>query len=135
MKAYREMNNPALPLDRRVQTGLMAHHSGAAAEDAVERDYSRRGHVVVQRRWRGSGGEIDLIVADGDGLIFVEVKKARTHASAAERVSPRQMGRIYASASEYLGCMPKGQLTDVRFDVALMDEVGRLDIIENAFAT
>jgi putative endonuclease len=113
-------------------SGSLAWHSGFAAEDIVARDYARRGHRTAWRRWRGAAGEIDLIAEDGAGLIFIEVKKARTHAQAAERLSRRQIDRIHASAAEYLGRMPMGQLTECRFDVALVDEGGRLEIIENA---
>jgi putative endonuclease len=113
-------------------SGALAWHSGYAAEEIVARDYARRGHRTADRRWRGTGGEIDLIAEDGAGLIFIEVKKARTHAEAAERLSRRQIDRIHASAAEYLGRMPRGQLTDCRFDVALVDAGGRVEIIENA---
>ena len=43
------------------------------------------------------------------------------------------MKRLYASAEEYLGQMPDGSLTDVRFDVALVNGRGEVRIIENAF--
>ena len=86
-----------------------------------------------ERRWRGSAGEIDLIVEDGAGLVFVEVKASEDFARAAEQLSERQMGRIYAAASEYLGLMPTGQATETRFDVALVDGVGRVEILEAAF--
>ena len=43
------------------------------------------------------------------------------------------MKRLYASAEEYLGQMPNGSLTDVRFDVALVNALGEVRIIENAF--
>ncbi len=43
------------------------------------------------------------------------------------------MRRICASAEEYLGTQPRGQLTDVRFDVALVDGQGVVRVIENAF--
>lgn len=112
--------------------GDLAYHSGLAAEDIVVTDYARRGFPAAMRRWRGSSGEIDLIVEDGEGLIFVEVKKADSHDAAACRLSPRQLDRICASASEYLSRMPKGQLTDCRVDLALVDAVGRVEIIENA---
>ena len=85
------------------------------------------------RRWRGQGGEIDLILRDGDGLIFVEVKQSRCLARAAESLSHRQMQRICASAEEFLGTQPRGSLTDVRFDLALVDQRGDMQIIENAF--
>ena len=42
-------------------------------------------------------------------------------------------GRIYRSAEEFIGGEPKGALTDVRFDVALVDQTGDLRILENAF--
>ena len=114
-------------------SGLTSYHAGLVAEEAVEKHYARNGHEIVGRRWRGSGGEIDLIARDGDGLIFIEVKKSRDFARAAERVSRRQMQRIYATASEYLAGEPNGQDTDVRFDVALMDLSGQIQVIENAF--
>jgi putative endonuclease len=34
---------------------------------------------------------------------------------------------------EYLGKIPNGSLTDVRFDVALVNALGEVRIIENAF--
>lgn len=96
--------------------------------------YVRSGRDICARRWRGSEGEIDLIARDGDGVIFIEVKQSRTHAEAAEHLTRRQMDRIYGAASEFLAGEPKGQLTEVRFDVALVDSVGRIEILENAFA-
>jgi len=114
-------------------TGLVSYHAGLAAEGSVERHYASAGHEIARRRWRGSGGEIDLITRDGDGLIFIEVKKSKSFARAAERVSRRQMRRIYASASEFLAGEPNGQDTEVRFDVALVNAVGQIQVIENAF--
>jgi putative endonuclease len=113
--------------------GSMAYHAGAAAEQRVAQDYERRGFRIDRLRWRGKGGEIDLIVRDGDGLIFVEVKKSASFARAAQHISTRQIARIYTSAEEYLGTQPNGSLTEVRFDVALIDSVGAIRIIENAF--
>jgi putative endonuclease len=43
------------------------------------------------------------------------------------------MKRIYQSAEEFLGQQPNGSLTEVRFDVALVDGCGDTRIIENAF--
>lgn len=111
----------------------MCYHAGLSAEQRIAQDYERRGFVVARRRWRGAAGEIDLITRDGDDLIFVEVKQSRTIARAAERLNRRQMARIYASAEQFLEGEPKGQLTNVRFDVALVDHAGAFEIIENAF--
>lgn len=119
--------------DRRRLRGAMAYQAGASAEMLVSIDYERRGFPVVQHRWRGKGGEIDLIAQDGDGLVFIEVKHSKTFDRAAARLTAAQMRRIYASAEEYLGRMPRGSLTEVRFDVALVNGQGETRIIENAF--
>ncbi|WP_120504468.1 YraN family protein [Sulfitobacter mediterraneus] len=113
--------------------GKAAFHAGMAAENRIAQDYERRGFAVARRRWRAKGGEIDLIVRDGNGLIFVEVKQSRDFDRAADSLSIRQMRRIYASAEEFLGSEPAGSLTEVRFDVALVDGCGDTRIIENAF--
>jgi putative endonuclease len=100
----------------------------------VEQLYTGSGRPICARRWRGSSGEIDLIARDGAEVIFIEVKHSKTHAQAAERLGPRQMARIYGAASEFIGGEPAGQLTPVRFDVALVDGRGQIEILENAFA-
>lgn len=114
-------------------SGLTSYHAGLAAEGAVEKHYVRTGYEIADRRWRGAGGEIDIVARDGADLIFVEVKKSRNFARAAEQLSQRQMARIYNTASEFLAGEPNGQDTNVRFDVALMDGVGQIQVIENAF--
>lgn len=116
-------------------TGSVGYHAGRVAEDVVERDYAHRNCPVIARRWRGAGGEIDLILRDSDGagVIFVEVKKSKNFGAASTRLGRRQMDRICASAGEFLAQEPKGQLTDVRFDLALVDGTGRVQVIENAF--
>lgn len=113
--------------------GTTSYHAGLAAEDIVAQTYTRSGRPVVAKRWRGSRGEIDLVAQDGDGVIFIEVKKSRSHAQAAARLTRRQMDRIYGAGSEYLATCPRGQLTDVRFDLAVVDDKGCVNVIENAF--
>lgn len=115
------------------QKSTVNYHAGLAAEAIVARDYIRRGHRVVHERWRCDAGEIDLIIRDGDGLVFVEVKKSKTHDQALGRVSRHQISRIYTAARVFVESEPRGQLTDMRFDVATVDQAGCLRIFENAF--
>lgn len=115
-------------------SGARSYQAGRAAETMVEQLYQRAGREICARRWRGSLGEIDLIARDGAEVIFIEVKQSKTHALAAEHLTERQMARIYGAASEFIGGEPAGQLTSVRFDVALVDGQGRIEILENAFA-
>lgn len=115
-------------------SGAVSYHAGLSAEAQVARDYERRGLPVAAHRWRGKGGEIDLIARDGNGYVFVEVKKSRSHARAAERLTQRQIGRLFDAAAEFLGQCKTGLNTLARFDVALVDAQGRIEIVENALA-
>lgn len=118
----------------RAVRGRANHHAGHAAEGAVARHYENCGIAIVHRNWRGSCGELDLIGCQGDQIIVVEVKHSRTHDLAASHVLPAQIARIFQTVDEFLGGQPKGLLTDVRIDLALVDGVGRIEVIENAFA-
>lgn len=114
--------------------GITGYLSGLAAEDAVARHYRDTGCPIAARRWRSRAGEIDLIARQGATVVFVEVKRAATHAQAAWRLGPKQVGRIRAAVSDFLEGEPRGGMTDVRFDVALVDTYGRVEILENALA-
>lgn len=117
----------------KVARGIAAHASGAAAERLVEERYIAQGCEVLARRWRGLSGEIDLILREGTGVVFVEVKKSGTIDMAAERLGRRQMDRICNAALEFCDTLPTGSLTEMRFDAALVDDAGRIEIIPNAF--
>jgi putative endonuclease len=118
----------------RSSRGRMNYHAGLAAEEAVARMYEDRGVAICARRWRGLTGEVDLVGREGDQVIFVEVKQSRTHDLAASHVSPAQIARIFVTVDEFLAGEPKGLLTDVRIDLALVDGQGRIEVVENAFA-
>jgi putative endonuclease len=122
-------------MNARRDRGLCAHYAGLAAEDCVARDYARRGAGIAHRRWRGRSGEIDLVARDGAAVVFVEVKKARSFEAAALRLGARQIARLCSAAAEFLGGEPAGQLTECRFDLALVDGQGGVRIVENAFGT
>lgn len=114
-------------------TGKTSYLAGQAAEDIVARFYAGAGLREVARRWRGKSGEIDLVFADGgEGFVFVEVKASATHARAAHALRPAQISRLLSAAQEFVATAPAGQLSPMRFDVALVDRTGRVDIIENA---
>lgn len=114
--------------------GLTNYLAGHAAEASVARHYEDRGIAICARNWRGQTGEIDLIGRDGDVVVFVEVKQSRTHDLAASHISDAQVRRIFATVDEFVAGEPRGLLTDVRIDLALVDGLGRIEIVENAFA-
>jgi putative endonuclease len=116
-------------------SGARSYHAGLAAESSVMQRYLAGGLTVAAHRWRGQSGEIDVIARDGDTVVFIEVKQSRTHAEAAEHLTARQFNRIYCAAEEFLAGEPLGSLTNMRFDVALVDDKGMIEIVENAYAT
>lgn len=113
--------------------GLSNQSRGRWGEDLAARHYLNTGYEILDRNWRGPEGEIDLVVARGNDLVFCEVKARATLAfgSPAEAVGKTKQRRIRATAMAWLRAhrCTRGQL---RFDVASI--VGRdLELIEAAF--
>ena len=111
--------------------GLTNYLDGLAAEDCVEQVYRDAGATLVRRRWRSRSGEVDLIMQLDTTFIFVEVKKAKDFASAAMRLSDRQLQRITRAAEEFCMTAPEGMETTIRIDVALVNGASESQIIEN----
>lgn len=131
--APREFDARCTPAQARQHRGRMSYLAGLAAEDAVAAEYRARGYTLLEVRWRGKRGEIDLIFADGPGVVMVEVKKSRSFDEALSHITPAQVRRLFATAEDYVGTRPLGNLTDIRFDVALMDQHAQVSVLENAF--
>lgn len=113
-------------------SGRVSYEKGKAAEDQVAQVYAREGYNILARRWRGPVGEIDLVVERDGEVVFIEVKAARSFARAALSLTQRQIKRIYQSAECFIGFMATGSLTPSRFDVALVNQWGKVDRITNA---
>lgn len=111
--------------------GLTNYQDGLSAEEAVAAHYAARGLPVIAKRWRGRGGEIDLICRDPEVLIFVEVKKSRSFDAAAAHLSYAQLLRIAHAAEEYIGTKADDPLTPMRLDLAMVDATGAIEIQEN----
>ncbi len=123
---------PAASPERALR-GKRNYLAGLAAEDQVAASYERRGFSVAARRWRGRTGEVDLVLRDGEGLIFVEVKKSRDFGTAMASLTSRQIHRIARTATEFVAGEPNGLMTDMRFDLALVNAQGAIEVIENVF--
>jgi putative endonuclease len=110
---------------------------GRLGEQIAERHLKRRGYRILERNFRASGVEIDLVAMDGETLVFVEVKTRRTARAGKpeEAVIPykqrhlRRAGEIYALRHRAHDC-------PMRFDVVaiLEDSGGRhLELLKDAF--
>jgi len=91
---------------------------GAFGEGLAARFLVDRGMTIVDRNWRCSHGELDLIARDGDCLVFCEVKTRRGtgFGQPVEAVSWRKAARLRKLAAAWLAS--SGQSAEsVRIDV------------------
>jgi putative endonuclease len=77
---------------------------GRYGEDVAAAHVERRGWQVLDRNWRTTGGELDLVALDGDELVVVEVKTRRSVAYGfpAEAVTAPKLARIRRLAAAWL---------------------------------
>jgi putative endonuclease len=117
------------------ERGELAYYAGVAAETLTANHYQSLGNSVLHHRWRGVGGEIDLIVEEPNGYVFVEVKKAASFGEAACRLGADQMQRVCSAALEFVGNIVGRLDVNMRFDLALVNGHGEVEILENAFGS
>ena len=77
---------------------------GAAGERLARRYLEQRGFQFVVANWRRAHGELDLVMRDGDVLVFIEVETRRGErfGAAEEAVTPAQAGRLLVAAQSFL---------------------------------
>jgi putative endonuclease len=112
--------------------GALAHQAGRMAEAQVARWYAGRGLTVHATRWRGQGGEIDLILADGAGFVLCRGEAGARSGRGRAPAAPGADGAAASRRRRVPGRAARGLDTPVRFDVALVDGQGRVEVIENA---
>jgi putative endonuclease len=112
---------------------------GAAGEQLARRHLERLGYAFVTANWRFGGGELDLVMRDGDVLVFVEVKTRRGErlGAAEESIPAAQARRLMHGAQMFLAEHPDLVDTYWRIDLLAITlspagTVSRLTHIPNA---
>lgn len=98
---------------------LSKRNSGHAIEAAALDWLQRQGLRAVATNYRCKGGEIDLIMHDGQALIFIEVRLRNysNYGCAAESVTTAKQRRVICAARHFLATHPRWQNSACRFDV------------------
>jgi putative endonuclease len=111
-----------------------ATRAGRDAETRAAAFLTGQGLKLLDTNFRCRGGEIDLVLRDGEHLVFVEVRYRRSAAfgSPLESVDARKQQRIMLAARHYLA--RRGNRDACRFDVVGMDGSGRLEWVKDAFS-
>jgi putative endonuclease len=130
--------------DRTGRAAATAPHlaTGLLGERAALFELSRRGYIVVARRWTSARvrGDVDLIAWDGEWLCFVEVKTrtARDLTPAETAVDENKRRMLRGLAEAYLRTFPERERRSipVRFDVVsvyLIDGTAEFEVFKGAF--
>jgi len=90
---------------------------GRRGERLAENHLLARGYRFLERNWRCRHGEIDLVVRDGDALVFVEVKtrSSTTFGHPFEAITPVKLARLRRLAREWCAAHP-GERGRIRID-------------------
>lgn len=110
---------------------------GKEGEDLALGKLESLGYRCIERNYRCSLGELDLVARDGDTLVFIEIKtrKGKSLAYAKEAVHARKQRQISKVALAYMkrnGC----EEARARFDVVVIHQKGpdkHIEVIRNAF--
>ncbi|CAN5616915.1 YraN family protein [soil metagenome] len=98
---------------------------GERFEQAAAAYLRDQGWTIVTRRWRGGGGELDLVAVEGETLVFVEVKASFAPGFSPEaNLGPTKRRRIASAAHAYLAAMGESEDRPCRVDLIAFDGEG-----------
>lgn len=109
---------------------------GQEAEEHACRYLQQQGLQLIERNYRCRQGEIDLIMRDKQGTVFVEVRYRSNpnFGGGAESVDQRKQHKLIAAAAHYLQQHHTLAQQPARFDVIAIAP-GALEWIRDAFQT
>jgi len=79
-----------------------------------------KGYRLIERRYGGKGGEIDLILRRGRAIVFVEVKARDDLGDAVAALSPGKRHVFTRAAASWLMRNPWAAELDLRADAVLI---------------
>lgn len=107
--------------------------AGSRAEQIAAQYLQRHGLILVKANYHCRFGEIDLIMRDGETLVFGEVRQRSRNnfGGAAASIDAHKQHRIILTAQHYLASLP--HMPPCRFDALLLDEGDNVEWVRNAF--
>ena len=103
----------------RAEPSASTRARGERVEDAALAFLLQQGVLLVERNVSARGGELDLVMRQGDTLVFVEVRHRATHVfgGGSASVDARKRAKLVLAASAYLARHPALADAPCRFDV------------------
>ncbi len=106
---------------------------GKKGEKLAAEHLKKQGYKILKCNYKTPFGEADIIAADGDEIVFVEVKTriGDKFGTPREAVTKAKQQRYYKIAKCYW--LKIGEEPNARFDVVEVYEDGRIEWYKNAF--
>jgi putative endonuclease len=119
---------------RAIQRRSPSQQRGDEGEAFALRYLLGQGLTVLARNASSKLGELDLIMRDGEQVVFVEVRlRSRSdYGGAAASVGPAKQARIRRAAQAWLSARYGDRWPACRFDVCAVEPAG-IDWIRDAF--
>ncbi|CBL44244.1 conserved hypothetical protein [gamma proteobacterium HdN1] len=113
------MSTPTAPARRTSVKRSPKQAAGHHAEVLAYRYLKAHGLSFIRANYSCKSGEIDLIMAHGDTVVFVEVKARTnsTHGSAIETITPSKQRRLTRAAQHFIQRHDPRLQHAYRFDV------------------
>ena len=108
------------------------YQAGVDAESICCNYLSAKGFSLLATRYKTKAGEIDIIAAENNLLLFIEVKRRKSDIID-DPVSRAQKKRIINAALQYIAENPKIAGLDMRFDCILVDNDMGINHIEDSW--
>ncbi|MCL4869737.1 MAG: YraN family protein [Anaerolineae bacterium] len=85
---------------------------GQWGENLAKMELLGKGYVLLAQNWRCSRGEVDLIVQDGETMVFVEVKtrRGRDLGTPEDAITAHKARKLYTIAQTYLAEQESGDI-------------------------
>ena len=113
---------------------------GTKFEKSTESYLNKSGLRTICRNYRCRAGEIDLVMDDGEFIVFVEVRYRRddNYGNGLKSITAAKQRRIIRAATHFLAGKPELRDMPCRFDavgVSGLDRRLKYDWIKDAFST
>lgn len=97
--------------------------AGDVFEQRARAELERAGLTCLAHNYSTRYGEIDLVMHDGDTVVFVEVRyrKSASHGDAVASVTASKQAKLIQAAQHWLAAHPKHARHPCRFDVVSYD--------------
>lgn len=96
---------------------------GDPFEQRAQAELLRAGLRLLDSNYTTRHGELDLVMRDGDSVVFVEVRyrKSASHGDAAASVTASKQAKLVLAAQHWLADHPQHARRPCRFDVVSYD--------------